>query len=135
MLLVRKAEIKDVAAIQALIRQLDLAYPSQTLDNFWVAEENEDVIGIADLKESADFYFLSSVGVEEKHQHKGIASTFLKELLKGLKKDIYLFTIIPDFFSQLGFKIVAQPANLPNRELFNCSECEPGKCVTMVKKP
>jgi N-acetylglutamate synthase-like GNAT family acetyltransferase len=135
MLKIRKAEKKDVAAIRGLIEQLDLAYPGQTFDNFWVAEENGKVVGIADLKESADIYFLSSVGTDAQHQRQGFASEFLKELLKGLKKDVYLYTIIPGFFSRLGFKAVTRPSILPVREIFNCSECQPEKCVCMVKKP
>lgn len=134
MLKIRKAQVTDRPAIAEIIKQLDLAYPSQTGDNFWVAENSGEIFGIAELREFSGFFFLSSVGVAEKHQHLGIAADLLESLLAGLKKDVYLYTTIPDFFSRFGFQIVAdQPQDLPPREKFSCRECTPEACVCMAR--
>jgi len=135
MLTIRRITKKDEPSVLGLIKELDLAYPTQKLDNFWVVEENREIIGLADLKEFDDFWLLSSVGVDKKHQHRGVASLLLKELIKDLKKDVYLYTITPEFFSRLGFQIVPRPSDLPAREIFNCAECRPQHCVCMVKRP
>lgn len=132
MVRVRKAQVADRGAILGIIEQLDLAYPTQTLGHFWVAEEKKQVVGIADLWEFRNFWFLSSLGVAADRQHKGVATKLLNKLLTGLRKDVYLFTIIPDFFSRFGFQVAAEPPKgLPPRTIFNCGRCEPAACVCL----
>ena len=136
MLNIRRAGPKDEPAILDLVKLLDLAYPAQSFKNFRVAEANDEIVGLADLEEFADFFFLSSVGVAEKSQKQGIATALLKKILTGLKKDVYLYTTLPDFFRRFGFNIVSTwPPYLPPKETFSCRECTPETCVCMVKKP
>ena len=130
---IRSAQEKDFDAIRTIIMELDLAYPSQSLDSFLVLEDKDRVIGIANLEEFDDFYFLSSVGVVENFQRRGLASSFIKDLLKSLKKDVYLYTVIPGFFEKLGFKAIAPRSDLPAKTTFSCKECTPDNCITMVK--
>lgn len=135
MLAIRKAQATDRPAIAGIIKQLDLAYPAQTFNNFWVAEDCGKIFGVVELREFSGFFFLSSLGVEEKHQHLGIAADLLASMLAGLKKDVYLYTTIPDFFSRFGFQIIAdQPKGLPPREKFSCRECTPETCVCMRRQ-
>jgi N-acetylglutamate synthase-like GNAT family acetyltransferase len=132
MIKIRKSQAKDRTSILEIIKQHDLAYPTQTLDNFWVAEEKGQVIGIADLWEFRDFFFLSSVGVAANHQHQRVATKLLDTLLGDLRKDVYLFTVTPDFFARFGFQITAEPPKgLPPRTIFSCSECTPDLCVCL----
>jgi len=130
---IRGAQKKDFDAIRTIIMELDLAYPSQSLDSFLVLEDKDRIIGIANLEEFDGFYFLSSVGVVEGFQRRGLASSFIRDLLKGLKKDVYLYTVIPGFFERLGFTAVARRSDLPLKMTFSCKECTPDTCVTMVK--
>ncbi len=132
MIKVRKALDADKPAITRIINQLDLTYPSQTLDNFWVAEDKTGVVGIAALWEYRNFYYLSSVGVAADRQHEGIATKLLNKLLTGLRKDTYLFTITPDFFARFGFAVTSEPPKgLPPRTIFACDRCRSELCVCM----
>ncbi len=132
MIRVRQARDADKNTIREIIEQLDLAYPTQTLDHFWVAEENKQVAGIADLWEFRNFYFLSSLGVAENRQHQGIATKLLNKLLAGRRKDVYLFTVRPGFFARFGFQAVSEPPKgLPPRTIFACGRCRPELCVCM----
>jgi N-acetylglutamate synthase-like GNAT family acetyltransferase len=132
MIKIRKARAADHAAILELVKQLDLSYPTQTFDNFWVAEETKRIVGLADLWEFRNFFFLSSVGVAEDRQRQGIATKLLKKLLAGLRKDVYLFTVEPEFFRRFGFEVAAQPPRgLPPRTIFNCGSCTPEACVCL----
>jgi len=136
MIKVRQAQDADQPAIRELIDRLDLAYPSQTLNDFWVATEDKRVIGIAALWEFRNFYYLSSVGVMEERQHQGIATKLLNKLLAGLRKDVYLFTITPGFFARFGFQVVAEPPKgLPPRAAFACDRCRSELCVCMKRLP
>jgi len=131
---IRAAQKKDFDAIRGIIMELDLAYPSQSLDSFLVLEDKDHIIGIANLEEFDNFYFLSSVGVVEGFQRRGLASSFIKDLIKSLKKDVYLYTVIPGFFEKLGFKAIDPRPDLPSKTTFSCKECTPDTCVTMVKQ-
>ena|SRR3989344_728771 len=135
MIAVRPAAKSDRGAILKIIEESGLYYPKQRLSGFWLAEENERVIGIIRLEKHRDFYFLSSLGVAKDRRDQGIATTLLKKVLNEAKEPVYLYTIIPDFFSRLGFKVVPRPSFLPVREIFNCGECQPEKCVCMIYSP
>ncbi len=134
MLKVRQAQDADKNAIRKIVDELDLSYPSQTFENFWVAEEDKQVVGIAALWEYRNFYYLSSLGVEPGRQHRGIATKLLNKLLAGRRKDTYLFTIMPDFFARFGFRTVKEPPKgLPPRTIFACDRCQSELCVCMLR--
>ena len=135
MVKIRKAKPADQASIIGILKQQDLSYPTQTLDNFWVAAKDGEVIGIADLWEFRGFFFLSSVGVTENHQHQGVATKLLNKLLAGIRKDTFLFTVRPDFFSRFGFQITPNPPiGLPPKSIFGCGDCTPEICVCMRRQ-
>jgi N-acetylglutamate synthase-like GNAT family acetyltransferase len=132
---IRPAEKKDRPAIMEIIKMLDLSYPGQKFDGFRVAEKDGEVAGIANLEEFGGFYFLSAVGVAEAEQHHQIASKLLDKILAGLKKEVYLYTVIPGFFQKFGFEAVEPPAFLPVKQTFSCRECTPALCTCMVRRP
>lgn len=135
MILRRASSKSDLSAVKGIIKELDLAYPSLAYNDFWVAEDQQTIIAIAKLEDLGAFSFLSSVGVRGKVQHRGVASALLNGLLTAVKKDVYLYTIIPEFFKKFGFRPAAvHPPNLPAREVFSCHECEPEKCSCLVRK-
>jgi len=136
---IKPAHKDDAAAISQILREMDLYYPSKVPENFWVAKENNNIIGVACLTEYDDFLFLSSVGVIEEHQRKGIAKALLEKILHDLKKDVYLYTVIPRFFKKFGFEIVEKksppiPENLPSKESLGCDNCLSADCACMVKR-
>jgi N-acetylglutamate synthase-like GNAT family acetyltransferase len=136
MIKIRRSQANDHATILEIIKEQELSYPTQTLDHFWVAEEKGRVIGIADLWEFRNFLFLSSVGVLASRQRRGVATKLLNTMLSGLGKDVFLFTVTPDFFGKFGFRIVTEPPKgLPHRTIFSCATCTPEACVTMRRKP
>ena len=136
MVTIRRSQANDHAAILEIIKEHELSYPTQTLDNFWVAEEQGRVVGIASLWEFRNFFFLSSVGVAASRQHRGVATKLLETLLSGLRKDVYLFTVTPEFFSRFNFHAVPEPPKgIPHRTIFACAACTPEACVTMRRKP
>lgn len=132
-LTIRGAEQRDSKDILEIIKILDLSYPSQTLDDFWVAEKDGKIAGIANLKEFDDFLFLSSVGTKEEFQRQGISSALLNNILSGAGKCVYLYTVIPKFFEKLGFRRAAPLPGLPAKKIFSCRECTPEACACMVR--
>jgi N-acetylglutamate synthase-like GNAT family acetyltransferase len=133
---IRKADKKDEKAILEILKEMDVYYPSLEMKDFWVAEENEEILGVVQLEEYPDFVYLGSLAVKTGQQGRGIAKKLLNETLPKFSKNIYLYTIIPDFFVKFGFKAASwQPPDLPSKDRFECQFCHAEKCVCMVKYP
>lgn len=133
LLKIRPAQKKEHKEILSILKILDLYYPSQSLENFWVVEKDRKIVAVVQLNEYKDFFFLNSLGVIKNQRRKGIASSLLKEILKNIEKKVYLYTIQPEFFKKFGFKITPPPPNLPSKDAFECEYCTPEKCVCMLK--
>lgn len=134
MLIIREAKIGDREKILRILKKLDLYYPALELESFFVAEKGGEIVGVVQFIEYKDYYFLSSLGVVEKAQKRGIASALVKQVIQNAGKDIYLYTVIPEFFEKFGFKKTHPLPGLPTKEHYDCAHCFPGKCATMVKK-
>ncbi len=132
---VRAARPADLPAILEILELADLRYRRETLDGFHLAERDGRVAGIVRLDERPDFVFLTSLGVRPELRGQGIGTALLRQLLRPLRKPVYLYTIIPGFFARLGFARTDAPAALPPKELFGCDQCLPGRCLCMLKSP
>ncbi|MFA5887051.1 MAG: GNAT family N-acetyltransferase [Patescibacteria group bacterium] len=125
---------KDLPAIKKVLAEADLSYPNIEYRDFWVAEQDNQIVGVLQLENKINYSFLSSLGVFTQNQNQGIASKMLQNLMDNASKDVYLYTIIPRFFEKHGFKIALPPPFIPPRSRFDCMNCEREKCVCMVKK-
>ena|SRR3989338_10693377 len=134
MLIIRKAETKDRQSILKILDETDLHYPGETFDGFYVAEVDGKITGAVRLEEHPNFYFLTSLGVANAHQKQGVAYALLSKILSDLNKDVYLYTLIPNFFKKFNFLTTQPPNHLPNKEIYGCNACFPKQCACMVKK-
>ena len=130
----RCANAGDVEAIRRLLEALSLVRPDFITDRFCVACDGDRVVGVAHVEDAGQAVFVSSVGVEACRQGRGIASGLLRWIARRCQRDLYLYTIIPDFFARLGFESVSTPEFLPQRALFGCETCEPDQCVCMLRR-
>jgi len=134
-LLVRPARTEDQAVIIDLLKELELDYPARDLARFLVGEADGKILAIAELKEFGDFCLLSCVGVREDLQGTGIGKVFVNRVLRGLSKDVYLYTLVPGFFNKTGFVEAEHlPAGLPPRLIYGCANCDPASCRALVRK-
>jgi N-acetylglutamate synthase-like GNAT family acetyltransferase len=131
---IRKAREKDADKIKALLKALEMDYPIDSYDSFMVAVIGEEIAGLANVEEFDDFLFFSSFGVKPNHRNVGIASALLNDILTSARKNIYLYTTIPDFFRNFGFEDAPMLPNLPKKEKFSCQECDTSMCVCMIRK-
>ncbi len=135
MLKIRPAGKNDRKAIIRLLKKLDLFYPTLSAEGFWVAEKDGKVIATVQLAEHEDFIFLGSLAVVEEEQKKGVARTLVEKALGSCRRNIYLYTIIPEFFEKFGFQITASIPGLPSKDRYECEACHSEKCVCMVRPP
>ncbi|HTY12880.1 MAG TPA: GNAT family N-acetyltransferase [Candidatus Omnitrophota bacterium] len=134
MLIIRPADGRDRAAIVRIMDEADLRYKNETFDQFYLAEADGVPAGVVRLDEHAGYIFLTTLGVASVYLRKGIGRALMEFAIGRSLKDIYIYTIIPEFFAKFGFVPAPAPADLPQKNIFDCDECFPGKCVTMVRK-
>lgn len=135
-MLYRKAKFSDVEAIYTLInsyanngimlpRSRNTLY--ETLRDMIVAEEHGHLVGVGGLHiiwhELAE---VRAMAVEPMSARKGIGSEIVKRLITegkdyGVKK-IFTLTYKPEFFAQLGFKIITKE-ELPHKVWKDCIDC------------
>jgi len=131
---IRPAREKDISDIRSILKELEMDYPIESFDNFKVIVVKDEIAGAANLEEFDDFLFLSAFGIKPSYRRMGIASSFLNDLLANAKKNIYLYTTIPEFFGKFGFETTRPISNLPKKDKFCCHECTPETCLCMVRK-
>lgn len=135
MITIRRALKADFPAIEEIIAEFDLGHPSVSRENFWVAADADQVLGVANIQDCGECYYVSAVGVKREYQEKGVARALVSEILQGLKKDVYLYTKMQAFFRKFGFVESKTPDMIPSREIYNCGKCrDESICLCMVRR-
>ncbi len=148
--MIRKAKIEDIKQIQALINYFakqDLMLPRslnelyENIRDFWVAEENNKIVGCSALHISwDDLAEIKSLAVQKNKQGLGIGRELIEACINEAEdlgaKRIFVLTYKPEYFKKLGFKRVKN-AELPHKiwaECINCCKFPNCKEIALVKK-
>ncbi|MFA5183604.1 MAG: GNAT family N-acetyltransferase [Syntrophales bacterium] len=134
MVMIRNAREADLPQIKEVLKSVDEDIAAQSWDNFRVAEKSGTIAGVVKIDEYQDYYFLSSLALRPTEQNQGIASFLMAQSLAQIKKDVYIYTIIPEFFRRFGFAPTPPLPFLPKKDRMECSRCHPELCVCMVKR-
>ncbi len=147
--MIRKAEIKDIKEIQILINYFakqDLMLPRslnelyENLRDFWVAEENNKIVGCCALHLSwDDLAEIKSLAVAKNKQKKGLGRLLVDAALEETEelgaKRIFVLTYKQEFFKKFGFRRIKN-ASLPHKiwaECINCCKFPNCQEVAMVR--
>jgi len=132
----RKALNQDVVNIQKLINSFadssavlprSLIQIYDNLRDFSVIEKNGEIIACCALHVSWDnLAEIRSLVVKKEFQKQGLGKVLVDNALKEAKElgitQVFALTAVPDFFSQLGFKIVDK-STLPHKIWSDCINC------------
>ena len=133
---VEKARIDDPPRIVALVnhyadRQLmlprSLNDTYESLRDFYVWRENDEVVGCAALHVSWDgLGEVRSLAVREDATRRGIGRKLVQSCLDearelGMKR-VFALTYVPEFFKKFGFVLYAKE-NLPHKVWTDCLNC------------
>ena len=110
--ILRKAQIKDISAIEKLLSKEKL--PSvgaieEIIDSFWVLDERGNIIGSVCLEIFNDLSLIRSVVVAQEKRNCGLGDRLMQVALgealdHGIRR-VYLFTINAEsFFISFGFR-------------------------------
>lgn len=148
--MIRKAKIKDIKQIQDLINffaDQDLMLPRslnevyENMRDFWVAEEENNIIGCCALHVSwDDLAEIKSLAVAKRKQGRGIGRELILAGLAEAKqlgaKQVFVLTYKPDYFKKFGFKRVST-SKLPHKiwaECINCAKFPDCQEIALLKK-
>jgi N-acetylglutamate synthase-like GNAT family acetyltransferase len=133
-MVIRKAGKQDFPQILAIARKYNLNYQGMEADDYWVAANGKVILGICGLRKNPDCSELCSLGVEEKFRGRSLGKRLVRRLLREVRGDIHLATVIPQFFAQLGFERSAtRPPSMVKTEEW-CAGCTPELCTVMIRK-
>src|ERR1700760_4807324 len=110
-----------------------------TLENFWVALQNDEVIGAAGLEIYGDYGLLRSLAVQHEHRSEGVAGKLLGQIetlanTKGLKAICLLTETADGYFDRKGYVRIAReniPAEVQRSSEF--SHVCPQSAIAMIK--
>jgi len=134
--MIRKAGIKDIKAMQALINSFakkDLMLPRslnelyETVRDFWVYEEKKKIVGCCALHISwDDLAEVKALAVKKERQHKGIGTHLVLACIEEARalgaKKLFVLTYKPGYFKKFGFARIDH-AELPHKIWVECIHC------------
>jgi amino-acid N-acetyltransferase len=109
----RRAVHADHEAVTTLLRdsQLPIDGVAEWLDQFWVAEHQGRMVGVAGMERYGDSGLLRSVAVTQEWRGTGIGRTLVERVLEegraaGVREVYLLTTTAEHYFPRLGFGCV-----------------------------
>ncbi len=132
---IRSFKKDDIPDIISILKGNDLYDGEDSLTDLYVLTGNKIIIAVVQITPYPSYYFLSYMSTRLEMHRKGIGSYFLKNILSGLDKPVYLYTVISEFYKKFGFEIIQHPDILPPKNEEVCKICIPEKCRTMKWSP
>jgi N-acetylglutamate synthase-like GNAT family acetyltransferase len=133
-MIIRKALAGEGARVAALAASLGLEYSGIEADPAWVAEEEGLILGSVSLMTHPDSLELVALGVEPARRGRGLGRRLVRALLDETDGDIFLATVIPEFFAGCGFvRADAVPAGMAKDAVW-CEGCDKSLCAVMVRR-
>jgi amino-acid N-acetyltransferase len=134
----RQAVANDAGAIRSLLESQKL--PTETVDttvtDFYLAIQNDVIVGVAGFEYYGPDVLLRSVAVRSELQKAGIGSQLVDWMLmlarqKGVKRSVLLTTSASKFFTRKGF-IPVNRSIITNEAMKKSSQFSGGCCSSAV---
>lgn len=134
MITYRIGRLGDINAVKQLVVELGLFYDGFVFSDTYIAEEKGTLIGLAHVRTVGKIKELTHVGVLPAYRGQGIARKLVDLAVKNTSQDLYLNTVVPDFFTHIGFEQTIDIPTQFNKPAGWCDECLPERCTAMVKR-
>jgi len=132
---VRKPTLRDVPGIAKLIRhyaERRFMLPrspdqiSETLRDFFICEEDGEVVACGALHLWSDLAEIRSLAVAESHWRRGLGTAIVRSCLEEARalgvKTVFTLTYQPGFFERLGFQRTHKE-RFPQKIWVDCALC------------
>jgi N-acetylglutamate synthase-like GNAT family acetyltransferase len=106
--LTRQPDAHEFELVKKYVQDFWLDDTNMRIEQFRVLLKGNELIAFGRVRENPDATELCTIGVVQELRGKGYGSEITNALLKEVKRDAYIVTVIPDFFAKLGFKPVSE---------------------------
>jgi N-acetylglutamate synthase-like GNAT family acetyltransferase len=116
MICLRPATSADQKIIERLVHQVGINPMSLHWQNFLIAEDNDQIVGIGQIKPHGDgSRELASIAVIPERRQQGIASAIIRTLLAKANGTLYLTcrAQLETFYNRFGFRVVGRDEMTP----------------------
>ncbi|MFC1517218.1 GNAT family N-acetyltransferase [Candidatus Margulisiibacteriota bacterium] len=129
-----EAQQADCAELNEVIIKLDLLSDESICENTFLAKDKGRIVGLAHIRKIEGYLELTHVGVLPEYRKQGVGGELVNKLVEANSQDIYLNTVVPEFFEKLGFEKTRDfPTRFKKSEKW-CEGCIIEKCTAMVKR-
>lgn len=131
-MLIRPAKETEMDQVRELALKFDLDSEDMPYEEFLVAEGDQKLIGLVRIKDNKDCFELCSLGVLKEKQKLGIGKKLVEAVIEKQPDNLYLATIIPEYFAKFGFIKVDHSPKCMKKDPAWCEGCPaPEKCTVM----
>ena len=133
-ILIRQPNEVEFQGVKSYVKKFSLDDREMNRQEFKVLLYDNKLAAFGRLKNHTDGIELCTIGVVEEYRGKQLGNAIVRELLSDIKQDVYLVTVIPAFFTKLGFKEAKEyPIFLQNKRDNFCEHHHPGDCISVLK--
>jgi N-acetylglutamate synthase-like GNAT family acetyltransferase len=119
--LFKQPDEQEFEQVRQLVKDFWLDNENMQPEQFQVLSDHGKVVAFGRLKEHSDATELCTMGVAKDFEGKGFGDKIVKHLQSIAKRDIYLVTVIPDFFKKTGFEHVQTYPDSLRKKIERCS--------------
>jgi N-acetylglutamate synthase-like GNAT family acetyltransferase len=102
--------------VKKYARQFNLDDENMERSQFKVLLSDNKLAAFGRLKVHKDAIELCTLGVVEEFRGKKLGEALVRDFINQINQDLYLVTVIPTFFSKMGFKEVKEyPASIKEK--------------------
>lgn len=109
---------QDFDQIKVLADRKELDFTDVRKEQFFAIHDDDNVIGFARIRNREGIKELCTVGVKKACRNKGIGAELIG-FATHREKDLYVITIIPDYFKKFGFVEIYDIPSVFNDKLEN----------------
>lgn len=118
--LIRQPNAAEFEQVKKYAEKFRLDNENMERNQFKVLLRDNKLAAFGRLKVHKDAIELCTLGVVEEYRGKKLGEVLVSDFVAAAEQDIYLVTVIPFFFSKMGFKETKQyPASLQEK----CDNC------------
>ena len=133
-IIIRQPDDTEFAEVKEYVQEFWLDNSNMSKEQFLILLYKGRFAVFGRIKEHAGCSELCTLGVVNEFRGKHLGEALVKALVKKAKSHVYLVTVIPDFFSLLGFAFTEKyPASMKRKVEVCTKEYHVGETYKVMK--
>lgn len=130
----KKPDSREFEEVKKMVQEFWLDNDAMQPEQFRILTDGNQLVAFGRLRENEDATELCTMGVARQFQKKGFGEKMVNTLLGEAKRDVYLVTVIPDFFKKLGFEFAEEyPGSIRKKAEICSNQYHTGEKYWVIK--